>query len=86
MNAIEKLESKYLKILEENKELSSTVKVQGEKITKLEANMKKLQSSDDRKKDKTSSLVNERLSAIEKKLNTFTPKIKLIFQMNLKID
>ena len=34
VNAIEKLESRYLKILEENKELSSTVKIQGEKITK----------------------------------------------------
>ena len=45
VNAIEKLESKFLKILEENKELSNTGRIQGEKITKLETNMKKLQSS-----------------------------------------
>ena len=36
-----------------------------------------MQSSDNRKKDKTSSLVNKRLSAIEKKLNTCTPKNKV---------
>ena len=59
MNAIEKLDSNYLKTLEKNKKLSSTVKIQGEKVTKLETNMKKLQSSDDRKKDKISSLVDE---------------------------
>ena len=50
MNAIEKLDSNYLKTLEKNKKLSSTaVKIQGEKVTNLEENMKKLQSLDDRK-------------------------------------
>ena len=77
MNAIDKLESKFLKILVENKELSNTVRIQGEKITKLDTNMKKLQSSHDRRKDKTSSSVDERPSAIENKLNTFTPQNKV---------